>query len=195
MLVQPGEGSPIGGFPAGFLKLSQGDLLELDWGESGPVFVPAPLPALLAVVLLGWAVFRRTWVGRFTECVGENETAASFAAIDVRRLKLGLYAACGLLCGIAALFNVAQFATARADAGKNLELEVIACVVIGGTRISGGSGSVFGSLLGLLIIGILRYGLEMAGVKNQNLIIVVGLLLVVTAVFNEWMARRSGERR
>jgi ribose/xylose/arabinose/galactoside ABC-type transport system permease subunit len=84
--------------------------------------------------------------------------------------------------------------TAKADAAAGMELEAIACVVIGGTRISGGQGSVLGSLLGLLIIGILRYGLEMAGVKSQQVIIFVGGLLIITAVFNEWMAAREGRR-
>lgn len=172
---------PIKDFPEGFLWLGQGD-----------VFVPVPLVALLAVAAVGWVLMRRSWVGRFTECIGENETAAEFAAIDVRRLKWALYSACGLVCGLAALFNTALYATAKADTANGMELEVIACVVIGGTRISGGQGSVLGSLLGLLIIGILRHGLIMAGVRSQYVIIVVGALLIVTVVFNEWMARRKG---
>lgn len=186
------HGSPVTGFPDAFQALAQGDLFQFEAGDAGTVYVPMSLPALAFAVVLGWALMRRSWVGRFTECIGENETAAAFAAIDVRFLKFVLYTASGLVCGIAALFFTSQFATARPDAGRGLELEVIAAVVVGGTRISGGSGSVVGSLLGLLIIGILRYGLEMAGVESQNLVIVVGALLIATAVFNEWMARRSG---
>lgn len=183
---------PINDFPKAFLWLSQGDVLRIPAGEAGPVCIPAPLVALLGLTVLGWAVMRRTWVGRFTECIGENETAARFAAIDVRRLQFMLYTACGLVCGVAAVFNTALYATAKADTASGMELEAIACVVIGGTRISGGQGSVVGSLLGLLIIGILRYGLEMAGVRSQYVFIVVGALLIVTAVFNEWMASRKG---
>jgi rhamnose transport system permease protein len=186
------KGHPISSLPSGFIELFNGDLLEFDTVEYGPVFVPSALLALAAAIVIGWALLRRSWVGRFTECIGENETAARFAAIDVRRMKLALYAASGLVCGIASLFYTALYATARADAGRGLELEVIAAVVIGGTRISGGSGSVVGSLLGLLVIGILSYGLEMAGIKTQNLVIILGVLLIATAAFNEWMARRSG---
>ena len=102
---------------------------------------------------------------------------------------------CGFMAGVASLFYTAVYATARADGGTGLELEAIAAVVIGGTRISGGQASVTGTLLGLLIIGILRYGLELSGVKSQNVVIIVGLLLIVTAVFNEWMARRAGESK
>ena len=185
----------IGNFPEGFLWISQGDTFKVIGGEN-PVFFPAPLFALIAVAVLGWVLLRKSWIGRFTECIGENETAARFTAIDVRRLKFGLYAACGAVCGVAALFNTALYATAKADAATGMELDAIACVVIGGTRVSGGQGSVIGSLLGLLIIGILKYGLEMAGVKSQQVVIVVGGLLIVTAVFNEWMsARRQRAKR
>ncbi len=169
----------VSGFPPGFAWLSSGDLL-----------LPVPVWALLIIVLFGWLALRRSWIGRYTECLGENETAAVFAAIDVRRVKFALYTACGAVCGVAALFNTALYNTAKADAATGMELEAIACVVIGGTRISGGQGSVIGSLLGMLIIGMLRYGLEMAGVRSQHVVIFVGALLIATAVFNEWAGRK-----
>jgi rhamnose transport system permease protein len=184
------KADPVSGFPLSFQWLAQGDVLEIPLA-SGPVFVPAPLIALAVTVIVGMVLIRYSWIGRFSECIGENEIAAAFAAIDVRRLTLWLYTACGFVCGCAASVYTALYATARPDAAKGLELEVIACVVVGGTRISGGQASVLGSLLGLLLIGILRYGLEMAGVKSQHLVIVVGVLLIVMVVFNEWMARRS----
>lgn len=184
----------VSNFPEQFLWISQGDAFQIPIGRGETIFVPAPLIALAVVVTAGWALMRKSWVGRFTECIGENETAAAFAAINVRRMKLALYTACGAVCGVAALFNTALYNTAKADAATGLELEAIACVVIGGTRISGGQGSVIGSLLGLLIIGILRHGLEMAGVKSQHVVIFVGALLVVTAVVNEWMASMQGGR-
>lgn len=184
----------VSNFPRGFLWLSQGDALSFDLGGE-LIYVPAPLFALAGVAVIGWFLMRRSWVGRFTECIGENEIAAEFAAINTRLLKFGLYTAMGLVCGIAALFNTALYATAKADAGMGLELEAIACVVVGGTRISGGQGTVVGSLLGLLIIGILRYGLEMAGVKSQQVVIFVGALLIATAVLNEYMAARGPAAR
>jgi rhamnose transport system permease protein len=178
----------VSNFPEGFLWISQGDAFGIPVGHGEEVFLPVPLFALMAAVVLGWLLMRKSWVGRFTECIGENGTAARFAAIDVRGITLALYTACGAVCGVAALFNTALYATAKADAGTGMELEAIACVVIGGTRVSGGQGSVIGSLFGLLIIGVLRYGLEMAGVKSQHVVIFVGVLLIVTAIFNEWMA-------
>lgn len=184
------KGAPIGGFPSGFTWISQGDLFAVPLGKS-PAYIPAPIIALLLVAVAGGLILNRTWIGRFAEHAGENETAARFAAIEVGRLKFGIYTACGALCGVAALFHTALYATAKADTAQGLELDVIACVVVGGTRISGGRASVLGTLLGLLIIGILRYGLEMAGVKAQYVIIFVGTLLIMAAVFNEWVGARG----
>lgn len=186
------KGAPFGGYPSGFTWISQGDLFSLPIGKT-PAYVPAPILALLIVVISGALILRRSWIGRYIEHIGENEIAARFAAINVNWLQFGIYTACGALCGIAALFHTALYATAKADTAQGLELDVIACVVVGGTRISGGRASVTGTLLGLLIIGILRYGLDMAGVKSQYIIIFVGALLIVTAVFNEWVGAR-GER-
>ncbi|MCC6793645.1 MAG: ABC transporter permease [Candidatus Hydrogenedentes bacterium] len=186
------KGAPFGGYPSGFTWISQGDLFSLPIGKT-PAYVPTPILALLIVVIGGALIMRRTRIGRYTEHIGENEIAARFAAINVNWFKFGIYTACGALCGVAALFHTALYATAKADTAQGLELDVIACVVVGGTRISGGRASVTGTLLGLLIIGILRYGLDMAGVKSQYIIIFVGALLIVTAVFNEWVGAR-GER-
>lgn len=188
------QGSPITGFPDGFTWLSQGDLFSVPVGGGERAFVPFSLAVLVVAGGVGMVLMHKTWVGRFTQCIGENETAAAFAAINVRLLKCLLYTICGLVCGVAALFQSALYATAKADTALGLELEVIACVVVGGTRISGGQGSVLGSLLGLLIIGILRYGLVMAEVATTYVIIIVGSLVIVTAVFNEWMALRQGGR-
>jgi len=178
------------GFPAAFIWLGKGNVLA--FLDNRSAYLPVSVIVLLLFYVAGWLIMRRTWVGRFTECIGENETAAAFAAIDVRRLKLGLYAGCGFMCGMASLFHTALYEAAKADTAGGMELEAIACVVVGGTRISGGQGTVLGSLLGLLIIGILRHGLVMANVKQQYVVIYVGLLLVATAVLNEWMARRRG---
>ena len=188
------KAEPIKRLPAGFLWLGRGDAFAFRVGDAGTLYFPVCLFALIASAAVGWVLLRKTWVGRFAECIGENETAAEFAAIDPRRVKFGLYAACGAVCGLASVFQTALYATAKADTAAGLELEVIACVVVGGTRISGGRGSVTGSILGLLVIGVLRYGLEIAGMKSQYIIIVVGGLLIIMAVLNEWIGSNKGER-
>jgi rhamnose transport system permease protein len=179
------KGAPVKEFPSGFEWISQGNVVQVGSDSGETAYIPAPLVALLVTFLVGAVILRRSWIGRYIECIGENETAARFAAIDVRRLKLGLYTVCGAVCGCAALFQTALYATAKADTAAGLELDAIACVIVGGTRISGGHATMLGTLLGLLIIGILRYGLEMAGVRSQYIIILMGLLVVVTATLNE----------
>lgn len=191
-----GKQRPVGDFPASFRWLGQGDAFPVPGSGAAPAYVPVSVIVLIVAFALGWALMRRSWVGRFTELLGENQIAAAFAGINVPALKFGLFTGCGFLCGLAGMFHTAQVNTALADTAQDMALDVVACVVIGGTRISGGHASMIGSLLGLLIIGILRFGLDLAGVPSQNTIIVIGLVLIVTAVFNEWMASRtSGEKQ
>ncbi len=183
------QAKAVSQFPDWFLWLGQGSVCAIPGTGAHPAFLPAALVLLLALYLISSVVLKRSWIGRFTELTGENETAARFAAIDVRRLKFGIYACCGLLCGVAAMIHTALYATAKADTAAGLELEAIACVVVGGTRISGGHASMLGTLLGLAILGMLRFGLEMAGVSQQNIIILVGIVLVATAIVNDRLGR------
>ena len=188
------QARPIGDFPTQFQWLGQGDLFRVSLGNMGDLSLPVSFLGLVLVWAIGWFVMRRSWVGRYAECIGENEVAARFAAIEAGRLKWALYSVAGGVCGIASVFYTSLYATARPEAGRGMELEAIACVVVGGTRISGGRATVTGTILGLLIIGVLRYGLEMAMVPSQHLIILVGALLIVTAALNEWLTGKGGIR-
>jgi rhamnose transport system permease protein len=190
------QAQPYRAFPPEFIHISQGNVFSLTSSAGTELFIlPLPAIALGGVVALGVLVLRRSWVGRHVELIGENETAARFAAIPVPSLKLALYAACGLVCGICAIYHIALVGTAKSDAAMGYELKAIACVVLGGTRISGGHASVPGTLLGLLLLGMLGYGLHLAGVNDEVVIIVEGLLLVATAVLNEWLFRRGEARK
>ncbi|MEW5979580.1 MAG: ABC transporter permease [Acidobacteriota bacterium] len=185
------QARPIGNLPRSFQWIGQGDLFRVHLSPAHSISVPFPILVLVLTAAVGWILLRRSWIGRFAECIGESEMAAQFAAIDVRRTKLAIYAASGLVAGMASLVYTALFATARPDAGKGIELEVIACVVLGGTRIGGGSATVMGSLIGLLIVGIMRYGLEMAGMKSEFLIISMAGVLILSAVLNEQLSSWS----
>ena len=187
------KGAPVGDLPEGFTWLSLGDIAEIPVGGEETAFVPVGLIPLGAVMLGGWLVLRGTWMGRYAEAIGENEVAAEFSAMSVRWSKCGLYVVCGIVCGVASIWHTALYATAKADTAIGLELEAIACVVVGGTRISGGRASVLGTLLGLLIIGILQFGLVMSGMRNQHMVILVGILVIVAAVLNEQVGSRRGE--
>lgn len=171
---------PVRKFPPEFLRVA----------ELNVVFVPHTFLLLLAAIVAGHMVFKRSWIGRFSVAIGASECAAEFAAVPTRALKTGLYTFSGFMCGLAAPIYVSRFATANPEHAPTLELEVIAAVVVGGTRITGGNGSVLGTGLGILAVGILRFGLDMTGFAQQWQTILMGLVVIVMAVLNEWTTRR-----
>ena len=120
-----------------------------------------------ALVLLLWML-----------AVGANETAARFSGVAVDRTRLLIYAASGLMSGLAAVIFVSRVSTTRSDMGTGLELDVITAVVLGGTSIFGGKGTIAGTVLGLALIQALRSGLSLAGVKGDGTIVVIGLVLI-----------------
>jgi ribose/xylose/arabinose/galactoside ABC-type transport system permease subunit len=149
--------------------------------------VPLPLAVLGALFLLTYLVIHHTWVGRMVFALGDNEQAARFAAVPVRRLKLGLYGWCGLVAGLCGAALIMQYGTAKADAQPYLDLLAIACVVMGGIRITGGAGHVAGTLLGTVtVIALLAGMLHIASAWRDTL---TGAILVVVAVINEATAR------
>ena len=184
------HGQPVGNLPAAFEEW--GGFATVGKGTFAP---PQQFVLLLLFVALGEFILRKTCLGRWTLQLGENELAARYAAIPVSSLRFGLFLASGLACGLGAISYMAHYASARPNANTGLELEAIACVVVGGTRITGGSGSVIGTFLGLLFLGLLRFGLDMTGVLQQTQTILVGALVVVTAMFNGWLAKRQEHRR
>jgi rhamnose transport system permease protein len=173
------QADPVSGFPYEFIEVSEASL----------GYVPYTFIALVLAVLLGHVVFRKSWIGRMTVAIGENERAALFSAMPTKKVKLGLYTFSGLMCGLSAPIYVARFATANPEHAGSLELDVIAAVVVGGTRITGGSGSVLGTGLGLLIVGIIRFALDLTGYPQEGQTILMGLLVIVMAVLNEWSSK------
>jgi rhamnose transport system permease protein len=153
---------------------------------------PLPLVLFAALALVTYAVVHHTWVGRMTFAIGDNPEAARFAGTPVQRLKLGLYAASGLLAGLCGAADLVHHQSAAADVHKSLELTAIACVVLGGVRVTGGSGHVGGTLLGIVTVVVLLAGL--AGVWPQGRDMALGGLLIAVAVGNE-AARQAALRR
>lgn len=177
---------PIGDWPESYT----------DWGTFGAwhvadsLRVPWTFLVMLGTVAVGTVLFHRHRLGRHSQQMGENVRASLYAGIAPWSVLLWIYSLSGLACGLSAVFWTARFATAHPAAAQGLELDVIAVVVIGGTRITGGAGSVPGSFLGLLLIGLLRYGLDLRSVSQQDQAILIGGLLILGAIFNEAWARR-----
>jgi ribose/xylose/arabinose/galactoside ABC-type transport system permease subunit len=150
---------------------------------------PVPLPVIVFVILafVAYAVVHHTWMGRMVFAVGDNEPAARFAGVPVRRLKLGLFATSGLLAGLCGAADVLHTRAASVDLNRNLELTAIACVVLGGVRVTGGRGHVAGTLLGIATVTVLVEALTGVGPTVRDM--ALGVLVIGVAVAGE-AARR-----
>jgi ribose/xylose/arabinose/galactoside ABC-type transport system permease subunit len=174
---------PVNRFPAGLGEF---------W-RSSVLWVPIPLIGLTALFVFSYLMIHHTWMGRMIFAIGDNERAARFAAAPVRRIKLGIYAWCGLVGGLCGAATVCRYNAAKADAEKSLELMAIACAVLGGIRIVGGAGHVGGTLVGIVTVAVLMAGLGSIDSTWRDM--VTGAVLVGVAVLNEaaarWMVRRG----
>lgn len=171
----------VRGWPEWFARLGQGDWMGL------PVQVWVLLVALvLAVVLLGYS----RW-GRITLAIGNSETAARFAGLPVDGTRMAIYAASGVASALAGILFVARVSTTRSDMGTGLELDVITAVVLGGTSIFGGRGTIIGTALGLILVQALENGLSLAGVKGDGTIVLIGVVLIGTLLASSLTEQRA----
>jgi len=149
--------------------------------------VPIPLLCFALVTAGAWLFLGRYRLGRHLYAVGGNEQAARAAGISVPRIKLFAYCLCGLLTGLAGVVLAARITTGQPNAGQAYELDAIAAVVIGGTSLSGGVGGVVGTLLGVLLIGIINNGLDLLSVSSYYQAVIKGVIIVGAV----WLDRRQ----
>lgn len=154
--------------------------------------VPAQLPVFAVVCVLAWIVLEKSPFGRRVYGLGENELAVRFSGINVAHVKLMVYGLMGLLASLAAIIETSRISTSRANMALGLELPVIAAVVLGGTKVTGGSGTVTGTLLGLLILSYLQDGLQFAGISSDWGLVITGALLILGVLVNENVGRLRG---
>lgn len=167
-------------------------------------WVGAPLPGILlspaffaavALVAAGQVVLSRTVFGRHLVAIGTNEAAVRLSGINPRPAKIAVFAIAGALTGLGAVFQVSRLSSADPNAGVGMELAAIAAVVIGGTSLMGGRGSVVRSFLGVLIIAVLQYGLAQVGASEATKRIITGAVIIAAVIADalrtRWTARRS----
>ncbi|MBY5581063.1 ABC transporter permease [Rhizobium leguminosarum] len=155
------------------------------------VFGVIPMPGIFfitAIVIYG-VVLKYTPFGRFVYAIGGNEEAARLSGIDSGKVKIVTYAMSGLLAGIAAILYVAQYRQGKPDAGAGLELDAIAAVVIGGTSLMGGRGSLAGTFCGVLIFGLLSNILQLHNINSNLQLVLKGLIIISTVLVQERNAR------
>ncbi len=164
----------MSGFSEGFRWLAVGEFL----------FAPVPVMIMALVYLIAHFVLRRTPFGRYTFAIGGNEEAALLSGVKVRFHKTMVYGACGLLSALAGVVLTARLNSAQPIAGINYELDAIAATVIGGTSLMGGQGSVVGTLIGALIMGVLRNGLNLLGVSSFVQQVVIGAVIILAVMMD-----------
>src|SRR5437588_1535340 len=145
---------------------------------------------MLMLYGLAWYVLRETAAGRHVYAVGNNSEAARLTGIATGRVLLGVYVVAGVLYGIAALLSVARTGVGDPNAGQTDNLDAITAVVLGGTSLVGGRGAVLGTLIGALIVGIFRNGLQLMGVASIYQTLITGIL-VILAVTVDKLSRRG----
>jgi ribose transport system permease protein len=146
----------------------------------------------VATILGGQVLLSRTVFGRYLIAIGTNEQAVRLAGINPRPAKIAVFALLGLLTGLGALCYTSRLGSSDPNAGVGLELSAIAAVVIGGTSLMGGRGSVINSFFGVLIIATLEAGLAQVGASEPTKRVVTGLVIVVAVVIDAWRHRLTG---
>lgn len=156
------------------------------------VFGVIPMPGLffLGAILIYGVVLRFTPFGRYVYAIGGNEEAARLSGIATGRVTITTYAVSGLLAGVAAVLYVAQYRQGKPDAGAGLELDAIAAVVIGGTSLMGGRGSLTGTFCGVLIFGLLSNILQLHNINSNLQLVLKGMIIIGTVLVQE---RNAGD--
>ena len=152
-----------------------------------------PLIAIVAgvVALVGWFILARTRLGRSTYAIGGNREAARVSGIHVARTKWAIYVVSGLMAAVGGFMLTGRQGSANALMGEGMELQSIAAVVVGGTNLFGGEGGVGGTLIGVLIIGVLNNGLNILGVAEFWQRVVNGTIIVAVVALDQWRRRAA----
>ncbi|RFC67164.1 ABC transporter permease [Mesorhizobium denitrificans] len=173
----------VRGYPEWFYVLGQGNVLG----------VPTQLWLLLIAAVVASIILGYTRWGRTVYAIGNNEVAARFSGLSVERTKVALYTASGFAAAVAAVIFVSRVSTTRSDMGTGIELDAITAVVLGGTSIFGGRGTIAGTIIGLCLIQALKNGLSLAGVKGDGTIMLIGAVLILAILVSN-LFERSGTR-
>jgi ribose transport system permease protein len=151
--------------------------------------IPNVVFIMFGTAIIASLVLTKTSLGRYTFALGSNEEATRLSGVNVVRWKIAVYAVCGLFAGLAGILIAARMTSAQPSVGMGYELDAIAAAVIGGTSLSGGEGSIVGTIIGAFIISTLTIGLSITGVPDQWKLVITGLV-VIGAVWLDIQRRR-----
>ena len=175
------NGMPVVNLPDSFGRLGDGNVLRV---------VPVPLAILVGLALLTGCILKYTRLGRYAYAIGSNVEAARYAGIPIRRYLVAIYAFGGSLAGLAGMIESSRLMTGQPTAGQGYELSVIAAVVIGGGSLSGGEGTVTGTIAGAFLMGLISNGSNLLGVSPFWQQVLIGSVIVLAVAVDELRKRR-----
>lgn len=175
------NGLPVHNIPAGFSYLGEGTLAG----------VPFVLWILLVCALAVHFVLEHTKLGRYAFAIGSNVEAAFYAGVPVAAVTVAVYAAGGMLTGLAGMIEASRLMTGQPTAGQGYELQAIAAVVIGGGSLRGGEGTVVGTLIGAFIMGLLSNGSDLLGISPYLQQAIIGAVIILAVTVDEMRKRRT----
>lgn len=174
-------GSPIIKFEGGFRYLGQGMVLG----------IPVPVLVMAFVILIMHLTLTRTSFGAHVYSVGGNEEASRLSGIKVALVKFKVYIIGGMLTGIAGMVLMGRLSSAQPNTGEGFELDAIAAVILGGTSLMGGRGSIWGTLVGALIIGILNNGFNLMSVDAHFQLVAKGVIILLAVFLDQYLKRNQ----
>lgn len=159
----------ISGMPQEFVNISNGSFLG----------IPNPFIIFITLSIASYILLHKTKYGRYVFLVGINKNAARYSGINTKRIIMSTYILSGISAAIAGIVLTSYLGGSRPDLGAEMTLPIVTAVVLGGTAITGGKGGVIGTALASVVVGIMRFGLQMANVSSQYISVAIGLLLVL----------------
>ena len=170
------NGQSIYNLPAWFKNLGQGDL----------VGVPIPIIVLVLMTIVGYVILQHTRFGRYVYAIGGNEEGARLSGVRTKSIMLWCYVFCGFCTALAGVVLSARLNAGEPVAGEGYELDAIAAVVIGGTSLAGGQGTVIGSIIGALVIGVINNGLNLLNVSSYWQMVAKGCIIVLAVIIDQY---------
>jgi ribose/xylose/arabinose/galactoside ABC-type transport system permease subunit len=169
------DGRPIWGLPDSFSSLGSGRIFE----------IPVPTIIMIAIYVIAYVVLTMTRFGRHIYAVGGNKEAARLSGIDTERVLMQVYVICGMLAALSGILLASRMNSGQPNAGQMYELDVIAAVVVGGTSLFGGRGSIAGTFIGAMLIGVLRNGLNLLNVGSYVQMVVLGVVILLAVMMDQ----------
>ncbi len=172
-------GKPVFGFDEAFTMIGQGYL----W------FIPVPVTIMPIMIVIGWFILTKTSVGKYIYGLGGNEEACRLSGVNIRGMRYFIYAFSGFCAALAAVVLCSRVNSGQPKSGTGFEFEVITAIVLGGVSIKGGSGSIWGVLVGVLFMGVMKNGFILMNVNEYLQMVLQGFVLLAAVIFDNLMSK------